>query len=281
MNLDKIISTLESLKKQVSSPIEFPEAAMKLDMKARANDPIRQFKYLHQMCTLHGEHFAISNQIKIVCLLDGYILLCNEKNPLGVYQFARSILELAAFINDISVRTINIQNKPVNNWQVKGEEFFSCLIRARFGTSHPKTIAHLKKHGVSNKLLKPINIMSSLQLLVKNPTAKGLHDKYAMLCDFVHHNLSSQITSSPGFRVGNLARSSGGGAFITSDNGAITRYQYPVSNKAELAIEETSEIVNTAMDICIERLNAMPRTPFLEKQLMEFTGSPLGVTQLY
>lgn len=280
MSLQKIIASAESLRNQVATVVEFPEPSMRLDMKPRSNDDVRQFKYLHQMCTLHGESFAVSNQIKLVCLLDGYIALCKEMNPLGPYQFARSILELAAFLNDISSRAVKIANKPKDNWRAKGEEYFSCLIRARFGMSNPKTIEHLKSHGASKKLLKPINVMSSLDLLLKNTSAKSLEGKYDMLCDFVHHNLSSQITSSPGFRMGETARTSGGGGLVTMKNGPITRYQYPVPEKADLAISDTEDVVLTAMNICIESINSMPRTPFCEDQLLEFTGSRIGLTRL-
>ena len=45
---------LRALKERISKvktlPQRLPEPAMKLDLAKRANDRVRQFKHLHQMC---------------------------------------------------------------------------------------------------------------------------------------------------------------------------------------------------------------------------------------
>lgn len=233
------------------------------------------------MCLLHAENFAQAHQIKLVSLLDGYQAVAKAENTLGPYLFARSILELTAFVYEVSARLTEIAAKPEANWKGKGEEFFTMIVRARFATTDPKKRQALESAGCPARLLKPLNVMKCISTLLTDPEATGaLSEQYEKLCDFVHHNLSSQVTSSPGFRVGDMAHSAGGGAIVMTKQAPITRYEYPVARKAALAIEETLPTVIKCVEICVKHLNKMPRTPFSVDQLREKTGSALGITTL-
>jgi len=277
LSIEKIIQASLPLKEYISKPIEFQEPAMKLDLESRSNSETRQFNHLHQMCLMHAENYIVSNQIKLVTLIDAYIALYKVENSLGLYNISRSILELAAFLNDITSRTKKIKEKSPNTWKSKGQEFFVLLIRARFGTSDKLTLEHLIKSGISKKNLKPINVMGSIESLMKEKSATPLKDKYGMLCDYVHHNLSSQFASSSGFRIGDIAHAINGGGVVTEDNMPINSYEYPNPAKAKKALKDTENIVLTSLEICIEKLNFMPNSPFDEEQLKKRTGSSIGL----
>ena len=262
MTLDELEMRAASLREHVAAPIEFPEPAIKLDLLSREGEPVRQFKYLHQMCLLHAENFVRANEIKLVTLLDGYQLVARAQNALGPYLYARTLLELCAFSYDVAARLRDIAAKPSANWRPKGEEFFALLVRARFATTDPAKRQFLEAAGCPSRLLKPLNVMSSLSALAADPQAGTLSGQYEKFCDFVHHNLSSQVTSSPGFRMGDSAHSAGGGALVTTKQGPITRYEYPVSSKAARAVEETLPVIVKAVEICVKSLKTLPRTPF-------------------
>jgi len=281
MTLEDLERLAAPLRSHVVSAIEFPEPAMRLDLASREGAPNRQFKYLHQMCLLHAENFAQAHQVKLVSLIDGYQTIVRAGNALGPYLFARSILELSAFVYDVSRRLREIAVKPDPGWRSKGEEFFALVVRARFATTDPKKRQALEAGGCPAKLLKPLNVMNSITALTGDPEAADvLANQYDKLCDFVHHNLSSQVTSSPGFRVGDTAHSASGGALVLMKQAPITRYEYPVPNKAALALDETLPAVMKCIQICVRRLNEMPRTPFSTDQVRVFTGSGLGLTTL-
>ena len=271
--LEKIVVQMRDL---ASGVIEYPEPDFKLDLKSRAEDSTYQFKHMHRMSTLQREHFVRSNQIKLIYLIEGYILLCKDKNVLGPYLFARTILELCAFLNNVCGRLKKIKERKESDWKPKGIEFFSLLVRARYGTSYSKLNKQLVEMGLPKKILKPLNIMHSLSVLYENPEAKSLDGKYDMLCDFVHHNLSSQVSSSSGFRTGSVSHSSEGAMLLTMQDGPITRYEYPVVAKAEKAIEQTLDLVIDAVIICLTCFKTTPHTPYSETQLLEFTGSKSG-----
>ncbi len=271
---------IQPLRRYISAQIEFPEPALKLNLESRAGDETRQFKHIHQMCLNHALNLTRALQIKVVALVDGYLDTARAHNLLGPYLFARALLELSAFIFDVSGRLKTIHDKPDRAWRNKGEEFFVVVARARFGTSDPETRKQMIAHGVSQKLLEPLHIKHSINALYQSEKGKSLAARYDSFCDFVHHNVSSHMQSSSGFRVGDSAHSSGGGAIVLMSQAAITRYEYPVPAKAQKAIEETLSAVVEAVGVCVDGLNAFPHSPFSEELVIRFTGSPLGVAQL-
>ena len=276
-DLDKLADTV---REQVAQAIELPEPAMRLDMSSREGNSERQFKYLHQMCTLHSEHFAQAHKVKCTLLTDGYRTVAEAENPLGPYLFARAIFELSAFTHDVSRRLREIMHKPEANWRSNGEEFFSLVVRARFATSDPSKRQALEEAGAPAKLLKPINITESIRTLLATEEGASLHGEYDKLCDFVHHNLSSQLVSSAGVRIGDSAYAAGGGSVRMLKPAPITRYEYPLATKAAQAIAETLPTVLKCTEIFVQSINQMPLTPFTEHQLRTRIGSPIGFRTL-
>lgn len=276
MSLKALEDLVLPLRHHVSRAIELPEATYVLDLSSRQNDPIRQFKHLHQMCLMHAEAFALANQIKLVSLIDGYLHLSQNLHPLGPYMFARSMVELSAFIFYISSKAQTIFHMSDHQWKTKGEEFFELIVRARFGTSDPQLRQFFQEQGMPSHLVKPFRAGANINAL--DNSGFPVKEIYAKLCDFVHHNLSSQITSSPGFRIDSTAYAEGGGRIHLSARGPVTRYEYPVPSKGEKAIRETVVCVIDTAKIMIKHLNAMPRTPFGEAKIKEITGSNVGFT---
>lgn len=280
MDLNSIEESIREARQEVYSGIELPEPALKLDMAARGGDKLRQFKYLHQMCTLHVENFVASNQIKTVALVDGFLENARLESTLGMYLFTRSLLELAAFLHDVNERLTSVTAEPEQKWRPKGEQFFGIILRARFGTSNSELVKRLKEAGASKKHIEPFNIMQSLNKLIASADGNSLAGKYDQLCDYVHHNLSSHYTSSLGSRRGESAHSEVGGAILLMKDSAISRYKYPAPNKAKKAQSDTVEVVDASLRLCTRELNRMPRTPYGEKQLKKMTGSSIGLALL-
>jgi hypothetical protein len=155
---------LQGIKEHVETPLELPEPAMKLDLDldSRESDAKRLAKHLQQMSIPHGEAFRRTNQIKSAYLGQGYLDMADALNPLGIYAFARSLLEFHAFIHYVSgqLRRIAASDK---SWRDRGNEFFRLLVRARYASSAPDKRAALLSDGIPEKDIKPIHINDCLR----------------------------------------------------------------------------------------------------------------------
>jgi len=196
--LDEIRTFADSIRVRYESPIEFPEPNFRLGLAERAGQPTRQFKHLHQMCMGHVEHLAISGEIKLLSLIDGYLMAATSGVVIGPFLFARTIVEQCAFMNELNRRLLEIARKPQKNWMSKGEEFFSVVVRFRFATGDKKLQKNMEAEGFPKKLLKPVNVMTCIDSLASNPALNTLGESYDKFCDFVHHNCQSHYTASSG-----------------------------------------------------------------------------------
>lgn len=179
-------------------------------------------------------NFIRGNRVKKLSLLDFYLLCSNNKNPLGIYNATRTIIELNSFINDIKNRLSKIYILPESDWKNKGSAFFNTLARARYGTNNPKFQKLFIETGVSSKKIKPINISESISFL-KKCGHDDLAYNYGEMCEFVHHNLSSNTTANFGSKVYDHYAMIDNKFGITP--GSITTvYCYPIEQKANKAI---------------------------------------------
>ncbi|HEX2541077.1 MAG TPA: hypothetical protein VHM00_08335 [Caldimonas sp.] len=266
------------LRQHFVAPMELPEPSTRLGLSERAGQPVRQFKHLHQMCLGHVENLALSSQIKLLALLDGYIDCATKGATLGLYLFARTIVEQCAFANEVRRRLLEVSNKPAGNWMPKGEEFFGLAVRFRFATGNKELQKQLEALGFPQKLLKPVNVMNCVASLLANPSTAELAPFYDKLCDFVHHNGPSHYTASSGYFVGSAAvHHSSGGAVLTKTPGPISRYEYPAANKAQTALDDTVQGVSLAARECLKLTSETPRSPFPTSQIKEMTGNELGM----
>ena len=278
------IKQLEEIRDQWRSKfgewVEFLEPDYKFNLNARKPDEKRMFKYLCQMCSLHTWHFVRANQIKSVYLVDGYIAMAKELNSYGIYLFARSMLELNAYLYDVRTRLEEVRDKPKNMWVAKGEEFFKLIIRARFGTSDPKYVKLFLKNKFPKGKLDPLNISTSISLLKGNKEFGALAQRYNSLSDSVHHNLSSHALTNQGTFMSNVARSQRGGVMMSPKETPVTKYQYPADSKGEMAVEKTAKFMVENCEATVKWLSNFPETPFSQEQIIEMTGTQFGMTQL-
>jgi hypothetical protein len=231
---------------------------------------------------MHRENFVAGNQIKVVCLLDGFFAMIEVENPFGLYAVARSVCELSAFLHEVQARlqeiTLHVTEK---SWQPMGEKYFGIITRARFATTQPDHLAMLAAEGVSTARLKPFNIMNCIQNLAAEPEHGDVHERYQVLCDFVHHNLGSSTLANSGSGVVDAARSAGGGEIRhPSGQTTVTQYEYPVVGKATRAVNDLAQGFLKDTRACIQWLNLTPGGPFPTDMVVKVTGNRLGFKEL-
>ncbi len=260
-------------------PIQWPEPSQRLDLESRSDSDERTFKHIHQSCLGHANNFRISNQIKVIHLIDTYLALANS-NPLGVYMAGRSALELCAFLLEVRKRLDSAKNRASQDWRGGGESFFKTIVRARFATSKPEFQQILKEQGVPRSVSKPISIGECIKNLANINGFEGIWQRYESLCDYVHHNLGSQSVNTAGSRSSRTARSSGGELILMPGGGTITGYKYPLPEKTQQAIDDTVNEFAADVRASWEALHKLPDTPYSPEQCKRFTGDPLGVQRL-
>jgi hypothetical protein len=275
--IEKIKKTREKLWANRSYPVNLPDPNWNLDLASRGNDQQRQFKHLHQSCLMHTMHFKISNQIKLFYFIDGLLDQLKQLNPFGVTSFSRAILEQNAFCHRIYKETHTFSEGDENSWKPRGEGFFSRMIRARYGTSWSPLKEYLGNHGLSKKKLEPYNITECIRKVSAETEYSEIIDNYDWLCEFVHQNIGSQAISRSGTSTGQI---SGGGRMspltMTNNQGPITTYEYPSPT--------SRDVINTAIPIFERNLKdvirwseAIPDSPYSEKEILERTGTKQGM----
>jgi len=109
------------------------------------------------------------------------------------------------------------------NWLPLGEKFFALLVRARYATTNPEFRALLVEAGVPSARLKPFNITECVKRLAADPSHLDAVERYALLCDFVHHNLSSATTAPSGVRFGDTAYTGSGRIVVNGLEESLAR----------------------------------------------------------
>jgi uncharacterized protein YchJ len=276
--LDLLIKQKNSLQKKYGSVYEVLEPKQKLDLESRKNDEIRIFKHLHHHCYLMSLNFIRGNRVKVLSLMDFYLICCTNKNPLGIYNATRTIIELTAFLNDISSRLDSACAKPDSDWKNKGEEYFNIIVRARYGTNNSKFQDLLQNSGIPKKKIKPINIMHSISVL-KESGYTDLAESYDEMCEYVHHNLSSNTTANLGSQVYDRVDVISN-RFTVLPGNITTVYRYPLQEKGNKSIEETISIVEECIQLINDILQNLKVTPFAKEQIEQFTGTSHGFVHL-
>jgi hypothetical protein len=278
--LNQLKALHASLAAQVSRPKQLPEPAIVLNLAARRDSTVRLFTHLHQMCLGHAELFRATSQINLLYLIDGYVRMAEGQNPLGMYGSARALLEFSAFIHEVCSRLKSAASQPKEKWRQAGEEFFAIVVRARHGTSSPEKADLVRKAGAPAGAVKPFHIIECIKNLVKEPGNESATGRYDHLCDFVHHNLSSQTLGNAGSTIRAAARSSGGGAIVFPKPGPITQFQYPLPSKAKMALDDTGPFAHFDATISVKWINLIPGSPYSPEHVFEITGSRLGMLEL-
>jgi SEC-C motif len=197
-----------------------------------------------------------------------------------MYGSARTLLEFSAFIHEVYTRLNSAAGQPREKRRPAGEEFFAIIVRARSGTSSPAKEELLRSAGASAGPLKPFHVAECIKNLAKEPGHESVTTRYNHLCDFVHHNLSSQTLGNAGSAISGVARSSGGGAIALRKPGPITQFQYPLPSKAKLALHDTGTSAHFDAESSVKWINLIPWSPYSQQQVLEITGFRFGVQEL-
>lgn len=257
-----------------------PEAAVVLNMKPRRNDPVRQFKYLHQMCLAHALNHRAGQEVKHLTLVDAFLAMMKAENPLGMYAIGRSMLELNAYLHEVQSRLTGHAEKATDtNWISAGEAFFAMVVRARYATTNRDHLSVLVAQGVSPRTLDPLNVMRCIEGLTDADGFEDAGERYGALCDFVHHNLGSATASNSGSGVAIGAFTKSGGGFMNADGSSMTQtqYSYPVPTKFDTALEDVSSgFLRDALG-CVTWLGLTPESVYSPELCMARTGSPFGM----
>jgi hypothetical protein len=164
---------------------------------------------------------------------------------------------------------------PKEEWRTRGEKFFKVLLQARFGTTDPNVKKLLKADGIAEESVQLIRLQTARRKLAEDLPWVEAH--YAMLCDFVHHNMSSQRTTGAYAGKSFIARSQSGGALILPKPAPILQYQFPMAEPGRRAITQTAARALENLRGLILSLNQLARAPFSQEELLANTGTELGV----
>jgi len=119
-------------------------------------------------------------------------------------------------------------------WQPLGEKYFGLIVRARFATTHRVYHDLLRADGVPARRLKPFAITHCVQGLAAEPDHQDAIERYALLCDFVHHNLASSTTANSGSGVINIALSAHGGGMTSRGSNDCHAVRVPEASRQPL-----------------------------------------------
>ena len=247
--------------RHLTAMMQFPEPGYALDLSSRASVK-RQYKHIHQMCTLHATHFQMANQVKTTYIVDEYLWAASRLNPIALYSAARSLLELHAMFRYIQHLLTAVCTEEKEDWRTRGLRYFSIILQARFGTTDPHAKDILIKAGVSPKSVQLIRLRAARQMLAKE--LPWIEPHYAMLCDFVHHNMSSQRT---GAYAGEslVANSAYGGALVFSEPAPLVQYEFPRMEAGRRAIGQTALRALENLKKLVSALNDFPSLRFHPK----------------
>ena len=278
-NLHLIRQLRDELSDPFRSSRDLYEPALKLDLESRQASEQRMQKHLIQMCSSHRDQFVTSSEVKQLHLIDAYLTLAESGNGYALYMPARGLLELLALLNEVSSRLSRAVERPMNDWRGAGEQFFAEIVRARFGTTNKTYSDLLHSDGISKRVFKPLNVTECMRRLSDNSEARKPEDRYALLCDNVHHNLGSSTAVTVGSRPSDVS-SLRDGTPVVAPGGTIIRYRYPVPGKARRAIDATSSDFLADARLCLGILRNLPQGPYPNEFVRELADSESGGTML-
>jgi hypothetical protein len=274
--LDQLASIRRSSEEHLSSVFQFPEPGFTLNLESRASSAVRQFKHIHQMCLMHTTHFEKATQIKATYILDSYLWATAQLNPIAIYSSARSLMELHLITRLVEHLLEEARTGPGTNWQQRGQSFFDVILRSRCGTTDPNAQQLLRSVGCPENALRPFRISKARDVAAQQ--LPWINEHYALLCDFVHPNMSSQRTTAAYCGESNVAHSSFGGQLILTEPLPLVQYQFPMPEPGRRAVTQTAARALENMLGLVNAMNRMARSPFSEKELIETTGSATGLT---
>lgn len=274
--VDWVVAQSNGLKQMLASPNEIPEGQVELDLKSRNGDKSRMMKHIHQQSFFKLCHFKTRSLFKLIYLVDGYFQMLEVKNPVGIFSFARSMLEFNAHIFDVHSRLTRASDQSLD-WRSRGEKFHKTINRARLGTSNPYAKELYEEAGMSKSISDPVHIHKSIESLSSVEEFTDIKKRYGFLCDFVHHNRSSQaILSGELLRKTSAKFSKSTIIFPSGEARDINRYEFPPKSVTEDSFDYVTLDFTRDFAGGYIAIQLLPESPFTMAELEKETGSPVG-----
>jgi hypothetical protein len=234
------------------------------------------------MSIAHAVHYRHGNFVKLAYLGRFYLTEAESNNPLGIAAAARAIFEAHVSHRFIEGRLAEIVKRPTSDWRKRGEAFFAQVLRARFATKDLMKSTFLARAGLPKGSTTPYTVSDCITDTKRRfpDTFPWLAEHYAVLCDYVHVNLSSQTVGTVEMLVTKEIRHPSGGALIFREDTPVVRYTFPSKTHGDLLLELTLERARQQFQDALRAINATPETPFRETELRELTGNEYGVEML-
>ncbi|MFC1578977.1 SEC-C metal-binding domain-containing protein [Pseudomonadota bacterium] len=278
--IDAIRAHLKGLKKYFESPVNCPVTGHELDLESRAGDKIRQFKHIHQYCSVAQFDLHTALYMRMLLTLESYLTLYDGRCGLHLYAIARSVMELHGLSNRVSETLLAYRSGDISDWRSRGEGFFKYLVRARYGTRDPEIQRKLLDLGISKKCMVPIHSKDIEAAIFSLPEFENDRETYAMLCDYVHTNAQGFYVGSPGWFEAGTIRAQGQVFFQLPEPGPVTRYEYPTMEGFDEAVAVTAPIVDRHLLGFKAAIEKMPSSPYSDQEVRDQTGLAHGMPVL-
>ena len=277
--LEEIRTLRHQLGEHLATEVELPEPGPELDLKSRAGNTARIYKHIAQLGTGHALHFQYASWIKLAMLMDGFVTAVETDNSLMEYAAGRGMLELNAHTHTVMTRLkASADRVTMTNWQDLGEKFFADAVRARFGTRDEVRRDALMSVGFPRKRTEAFNIADSIERLSEVEGQGDLKQRYAVLCDFVHHNTGSMGAAHTAVEHKQIGRI-GNGAIHAPGKTLFVVYADP-SNRRRIRGEEFERNAGWLLRdarAATEWIGNVPQGPFSAAMNIAFTGNPYAM----
>jgi hypothetical protein len=270
-DLAKTNSAIASLKTfwdrfapQFLRPGEFFEPNYKIDSESRKTKD-RKLKFLNQTSFLQGLLLKHEIALKLLSIIDGYILSVDHAHALLTYLSARYALELLATINSINERLKTAKAIDLRDWENRGGKFLSELCRGRHAASDPNIASLMKRVGVSASAIKPIRITDAITELAGTKMFPSAIRDYDFLSNICHHNGSAHQLFQQSMQETDRVLSPSGNKLVTvimpTPSIAVT-LEYPSQVACRSSVATTASLVLSCTAWVETVLNEMPIVPF-------------------
>lgn len=275
--IESLITLLAERRPEFVEGVDVPAAAPNLKLDKLRDEPVRQFKRIHQNSVISTWHIRAALGMQTLQLSDCYIALVEAEKGLGLYGITRQILETHAFILGLSRRLQDITLGESRDWKSRGEAFYKLTNRALYATNDPVLRARYREVGLSNKSMETFHAKDLQEVIHSDGLFDGDQNLYAELCDRVHPNGPALRTgmklgpASTGISVGNTLLTAPGGLSGTY------RYQYSERMIVEKALAVTAGPMLRHTRGIYKCLDSLAESPYREAEVLEMTGTKSGM----
>jgi hypothetical protein len=277
--IDKLKIARQSGVKFFERPHDFPTGVHVLDLSARKESELRQFKHLHQNCFFLASELLTACQLRLLLLLDGYLALAETRNGIPMFAVTRAIMELNGLLIYLSARLGTYQAGDSKDWRSRGEGFFSLLVRARYGSRDSELVKELSSNGFSKSSLEPIHSKDCERALFTAPEFESDARLYGTLNDLIHTNSQGFNFGSPGYFMSDNF-SFGQATALLPEATPIIRYQYPAAEKQQAAIDLTADTTYRHTASILKIAEKFPISPFSVSEVFRMTGTTSGAKEV-